>query len=91
MITLTYLQFGILLLVFLILGIGFTWRIERNRRKRLTDMFIESSEKLMDTLRDEILENEKLKQENHNEKLKNELLKKRFDSLRETCEVIRKQ
>lgn len=91
MITLTYFQFAIFLAIVLIIGIGITWRIERNRYERLTDMFTASSEKLMDALRDEMLENERLKQENHNEKLKNELLKKRFDSLQETCKVIRKQ
>lgn len=79
MITLTYFQFAVFLIIALIMGIGFTWRIERNRYEHLIDIFREKEQKLSDALRDEILENEKLSQENSNEKLKNDILKKRFD------------
>ena len=79
MITLAYFQFAIFLVIPLILGIGFTWRIERNRYEHLIDIFREKEQKLSDALRDEILKNEKLSQENSNEKLKNDLLKKKLD------------
>ena len=81
MITLTYFQFAIFLAIAFILGIGFTWRIERNRYEHLIDIFREKEQKLSDALRDEILENEKLKRQNNNEKLKNDLLKKRLNSI----------
>lgn len=79
MITLTYFQFAVFLVIALIMGIGFAWRIERTRYEHLIDIFREKEQKLSDALRDEILKNEKLSQENSNEKLKNDLLKKRLD------------
>jgi len=81
MITLTYFQFAIFLAIALILGIGFTWRIERNHYKHLTDIFREKEQKLSDALRDEMLENKKLKQENHNQKTKINLLKEKLNSV----------
>lgn len=63
MITLTYFQFAAFLIVFLILGIGFAWRLERTRYEHLIDIFRTENDKLRDALRDEMLENEKLKNE----------------------------
>lgn len=68
MITLTYFQFAIFLVIALIMGIGFTWRIERTRYEHLIDIFREKEQKLADALRDEILKNEKLSQENDQKK-----------------------
>lgn len=81
MVELTYFQFAAFLIVFLILGIGFAWRLERTRYENLVDIFRTENDKLKDALRDEMLENEKLKQQNNNEKLKNDLLKKRLNSI----------
>ena len=88
MITLTYFQFAcervflfIFLVIPLILGIGFTWRIERNRYEHLIDIFREKEQKLSDALRDEILKNEKLSQQIHNQKTKIDLLKKKLNSV----------
>lgn len=83
MVELTYFQLAIFLIIFLILGIGFAWRIERTRYEHLVDIFRTENDKLKDALRDEMLENEKLKQQNNNEKLKNDLLKKRLNSMYE--------
>ena len=81
MVELTYFQLAIFLVIFLIIGIGITWRLERTRYEHLIDIFRTENDKLKDALRDEMLENEKLSQENNNEKLQNYLLKKDLNSL----------
>lgn len=81
MVELSYFQFASFLLLFLIMGIGFAWRIERTRYERLIDIFRIENEKLKTALHEEMTKNEKLNQQNHNEKTKNDLLKKRLNSL----------
>lgn len=68
MITLTYFQFAVFLIILLILGIGFTWRIERNRYENLIDIFRYKNQKLEESLRDEMLKNEQLNQKISNQK-----------------------
>lgn len=79
MVELTYFQLAVFLVVFLIIGIGITWRFERTRYEHLVDILRTENDKLKDALWDEMLKNEKLSQENNNEKLQNYLLKKELN------------
>lgn len=76
MVELTYFQFAAFIMIFLIIGIGFTWRLERNRYEHLIDIFKTENEKLKAALHEEMLENEELKQKMSN-------TKKRLNSLYE--------
>lgn len=81
MIELTYFQFAAFLIIVLIIGIGLTCRLERNRYENIIDIFRTKNDKLSEALRDEMLKNEKLENALSEKTMKIDRLKKRLNSL----------